>query len=709
MVPWLIFASSTPGVPPPPPPRDLFGRDELIEKIVGLAGNSTPFALIGAGGIGKTSAALTALHDDRIKQRFGSDRWFIRCDQFPTSLTHFLRRLSKVIGAGVENPEDLTLLQPLLSSKEMFIILDNAESILDPRGTDAQEIYAMVEELSHYDNVCLCITSRISTIPPACEAIEIPTLSVAAARDTFYRIYKHSERPDLVDSILERLDFHPLSITLLATVAHHNKWDTGRLVREWERRRTEVLRTPHNKSLAATIELSLASPMFQELGPDARGLLGVVAFFPRGVDENNLEWLFPTVFNATNIFDNFCILSLTYRTNGFVTMLAPLRDHLCPKDPKSSPLLCAAKDRYFGRLSVGVYPGKVGYEGAQWIKSEDVNIEHLLDVFTNVDANSNGVWDTCSYFMEHIHWHKRRPVLLGPKIEALPDTHPSKPRCLFWFSQLLALVGNYTERKRLLIHALKLWRAQGDGYEVARTLGYLSDTNRLLELHKEGLQQARESLEIHERLRDEVRQAQSLLWLARLLFDDGQSGAAEEAASRAVGLLSGRGEKFLLCQCHRFLGNAIRSRGEIEKATNHLEASLALAYSFNWHHQLVWIHYSLARLFSVQRRFDEAHAHVEHAKSYAINTAAPYLLGRAIELQARVWYNQGRLKEAESETLCAAAVYERIGAAKDLEGCGELLRMIIAKTDNPASCGELDFVCEFLEIGLLPTRINLPF
>ena len=247
---------------PPPPPGSLFGRGDLVDEIVGHAECHRSIALIGAGGIGKTSIARAVLHDDRVKNHFGKNRRFIFCGKLLANHNQFLHRLSEVIGAGIENPKDLAALRPFLASRKILIVLDNAESILDQERPGAREIFNDVEELAQSEKICLLITSRIFTIPTDCETFDIPILSLEASRDAFHRIYKRGERSSSIDEVLEQLEFHPLSITLLATVAQQNTWDTEQLIAEWSSERTAALDAGVSGSLAKTIELSLTSPKF---------------------------------------------------------------------------------------------------------------------------------------------------------------------------------------------------------------------------------------------------------------------------------------------------------------------------------------------------------------------------------------------------------------------------------------------------------------
>ncbi|KAF9791182.1 hypothetical protein BJ322DRAFT_432487 [Thelephora terrestris] len=677
--------TSVRGESPPRPPRACFGRDELIETVVDLAENFEPVALIGAGGIGKTSIALKVLHHDRIKKRFGDNRRFIRCDKFPASLPHFLNRLSKVIGAGIENPEDLTPLEPFLSSKEMILFFDNAESVLDPQGTDAREIYETVQELSRFNNICLGITSRITTIPPHFKRPTISTLSTEAACDIFYTIYDNGGQSEVISDLIRQLDFHALSITLLATTASHNLWDYNRLAEEWNVQRAQVLQTDYNESLAATIELSLASPTFCNLGPHARDLLGVVAFFPQGIDEKNLDWLFPTIPNRKNIFNKFCVLSLTSRSNNFITMLAPIRDHLRPQDPSLSPLLCTTKDHYFTRLSVFVNPGEPAFKQARWVISEDVNAEHLLDVFTSIDTDSDVVWDAFVGFMRHLYWHKRRYTVLGPRVEGLADDHHSKPRCLIQLARLSYSLGNYSEQKRLLSQALNLVREREDDSQVAHVLYLLSDANQQLGHHEEGIQQMKEALVIYEHLSYTINQAScwnGLAWLFRL---EGRLDEAEEAALHAIELLPEKGEEFHVCQIHRSLGSIYGAKREKEKAIDHFEKSLGIASTFGWNDELFWNHHSLAGLFFDEDEFDEAHSHIDQAKSLAADNAL--YLGCAMKWKAEIFYQQRRLEDALSEASGALEIYEMLGASTDIVYYKNLLEKIereIALCDVPS-------------------------
>ena len=79
-------------------------------------------------------------------------------------------------------------------------------------------------------------------------------------------------------------------------------------------------------------------------------------------------------------------------------------------------------------------------------------------------------------------------------------------------------------------------------------------------------------------------------------------------------------------------------------------------------------------LFLSDVSLDNAHAHVEQAKSHA--SEGEYLLGRATELQARIWNQQGKFEDARSEVLRAKEIYEKLGLEKDVRECRNLLQEI---------------------------------
>ena len=534
----------------------------------------------------------------------------------------------------------------------------------------------------------ICLQSEI--------AVGARTAAPSVRDDIVSEIYRAVGGPSgIINELLKRVEFNALSVLLLAATASRNAWSHHQLAKEWDIQRAHLSRTDCDETLAATIELSLASPAFRELGPDARDLLEVVAFFPQGVDEKNLDWLFPTISDKKKILDEFFALSLTHRNNGFVTLLAPVRDYLRPRDPKSSPLLCAIKDRYFARLSVDVDPGKPGFEEARWIKSEDRNVEHLLDVFTSIDANSDVVWDVCANFMRHLYWFKQRHTVLGLKVERLPDDHPSRLKCLLELSWLYRSVGNYAEQKRLLTCVLELWRERGDDYQVARLLCDLSGINRQLGLVKEGIQRAEEAMEIYERLGNTAYQASCLNDLARSLYTGNRLNDAEETVSRAFSLPE-KGREVADSRSHRTLGALYSSKGEREKAIHHFKTALEIASTLGRRDHQFWNHLSLATLCSDANEFDDAHTHIEQAKSYTVDDI--YHMGSAFMLQAEVFYRQRRLEDAKSAASRALGIYEELAAEKRLWECKALIQDI-----ERAISGELQ------EKKPLLMPINLPF
>ena len=228
---------------------------------------------------------------------------------------------------------------------------------------------------------------------------------------------------------------------------------------------------------------------------------------------------------------------------------------------------------------------------------------------------------------------------------------------------------------------------------VARMLVDLSDTDRLMGLREEGIQQAKEALEIFEQLGHTVGQGDCLTRLALLFRSDKQFDAAEEAAFRAIALLPEKGEPIRACRSHRVLGEIYQSKGETKKAIHHFEVALGIASPFSWHSDLFGIHYQMAELSRDEGRFDGAQTHIERAKSYAADSA--YNLGLAMELQALVWYRQHRLEEARSEALRAADIFDKLGA-KRIKVCREFLQKIGEELNTVVAPGQSGLNCELL-------------
>lgn len=165
-----------------------------------------PPALVGAGGIGKTFITLTNLRHDRIEKRFGGNLRFIRCNQFTASRLNLLGRLSKVIGAGVGNPEGLTPLRPFLSSRGISTLVEDF--------------------LSRIDNIYLNIISHISTVPPHYKRPIVPALSNESVCDILYCIYGSGRQFKTTSDLVRQLDSRAPSTTLrvLTTTSYHNMW-----------------------------------------------------------------------------------------------------------------------------------------------------------------------------------------------------------------------------------------------------------------------------------------------------------------------------------------------------------------------------------------------------------------------------------------------------------------------------------------------------
>ncbi|EIN03713.1 hypothetical protein PUNSTDRAFT_128644, partial [Punctularia strigosozonata HHB-11173 SS5] len=277
----------------PAPPR-LYGRDIVVRAAAGKICDAQQrhIALLGTGGIGKTSVALGVVDDLGVKGQ--NDCYFVRCDTVISDLTLVASILQAMEKNSSDNGDPMKNLKTCLeaASRPIVLVLDNFESPwsldtpnIQPRLTEVLRTLAAIPKLQ------LIVTMR-GNAPPAdgdvpWSVMHLDPLGHIPARELFLSIKPDtspSEFKDL-DLLLQKCDGLPLAIKLLALLKSSST--CGRLLKQWEKQKTSLLKTNHpsesrETSMRVSISMSLQSaPMRRH--PDAIPLLAVICRLPDGI------------------------------------------------------------------------------------------------------------------------------------------------------------------------------------------------------------------------------------------------------------------------------------------------------------------------------------------------------------------------------------------------------------------------------------------
>ncbi|KAF8144184.1 hypothetical protein K438DRAFT_1783056 [Mycena galopus ATCC 62051] len=313
----------------PSKPKIFHGREHELEHIIKLISQLPPrIAIMGGGGMGKTSLARAVLHHPDITSKF-EHRFFVSAETATNSV-----ELAALIGlqVGLNPSEDLT--QPVVqyfSRKEScLLILDNLETAWEPIQSRAG-IEEFLAQLTGLGDVGLMITMRGAERPAKVQwthpfLLPLQPLSKDAARQTFIEITDNCNTIEEMDHLLGFTDNMPLAVDLIAHLAEYEGFSS--VLSRWETEKTSLLSVGFDRqsSLDVSISLSLSSP---RVAPDSKELLSLLSILPNGLSEVDLVHGNLGIPNILSCKAALQATSLAYQdTNHHLVLLRPIREYI---------------------------------------------------------------------------------------------------------------------------------------------------------------------------------------------------------------------------------------------------------------------------------------------------------------------------------------------------------------------------------------------
>lgn len=656
-------------------------------------------ALIGPGGMGKSCIARAVLHDQAISGQYSPHRYFVRYDDMNAShvtLSTFLDRIARALDIKSSRANQLSVISIFLASHKILLVLDNAEVFLDA-GTDAGRIADTVDGFAALPGVVLMLTTRTKALPAnlLCTRISVPPLDESAALEAFSAIYHTSLPLQVIKKLLVALEFHPLSINLLAQAALQNEWSPENLAVSWEQQKANLLEIGQGKiqSLAVTIELSLNSPSLQHLGSSLFQFLQIAAFLPQGVNEQNLEDLFPGVADIHTIVSKLSKQSLVYCSGNFITMLAPIRLYISSQYNNVTSAILALKhirsyyrDRLSRTTDVNEFIEKNTVVLDEEILNEHLNIEHLVNYDLVNSQNKLKSLSFCLAYLKNLRQAQHpQPTALHAAILSISNTdfdqvhlwnfHLKNPftrrQCLVFKGYCLMQLGFLARGNRqsrdtieLFLAAKEVFLSVPDQKALGYCLDYLGDQYITLGQLTTAEKALEDAMKVSHKLKDFEREASISISLARVKIYRGKSGVAE-LLSKSQKYFQDHGDQVMAFDAQFYQGLGEYYHKNYIMAKHHFEACLIYNRDTGDTDIIIACLWQLGTIASEIGKYEEAHEHFDEARLISLKRGKQGDAGLSLALKAVITSDQQDFVKANEQIDIAISESTQDGCVND--------------------------------------------
>ncbi|KAJ7896530.1 hypothetical protein B0H13DRAFT_2523010 [Mycena leptocephala] len=644
-IPLLVKLNSTTSPPIlPPAPAIFFGRSEEIDQLVDLILHHGParVAIVGMGGIGKTSIALASIHHPDVQMKFPHRQFFLSCEAIFTADTLVLELL-----------HSLAYLSHQSITSECLLCLDNFET---PWDSDKDDIESLLANIAVY-HLTLIITSRNSDRPRGIRWSvfkPIQPLTLYAAIETWDAISHGHDNFSI--QLMDAVECLPLAVTLLAQLAETESSEA--LWASWNLESTRLVTldgSQHRLSnLELSIELSLKSPrLFSCSG--ALDFFIILCLLPQGMSELRIPEL------DAALGKDFTGLRRVY-----------IQSHQELSTPLTQVLL-----RHMTGVYLNLIPAQpIATSGAvKNIHLEHRNISVVLDIC--LPENDLALEKTIK-FSEVCRMLGICNMALLSKARSIAHERDQslEGNCLFEQGVLYQQMAKLSHAGQALRSALDIHKAVNDTLGQANDLQALGKLHKRLQQHQDAEESLRAAHDLHKKVDSRFGQANDLKELGGLYLRLGRLQDSKQALQSAFNLHEEIDDRLGQANDLKVLGDVYLRLGELDNGETVFRSALNLHKEFNdkvgQAHDLNRLGYLYSRL----NRMEEAESSLQSALS--IHKQVESKLGQGNDLQGlgELYKMLKRPDDSEQALQLALSLHkqvdDRLGQANDLEILGDL-------------------------------------